>query len=147
MVGFAGSFNKNWFDKHSIAIYNSCISCHCLLSLADWACFFVWILPYTAVTDCTTNSCLNIENVAENHRVEYLGRNAGVLPVSGSNSSIKEGNSAAHPHRHENCIHVPAQLHVLPRLLPIVLVTFCPMHVVTAIDIFWKQNLWILIMI
>ena len=32
------------------------------------------------------------------------------------------------------CLHI----HVLPRLLPIVLVTFCPMHVVTAIDIFWK---------
>ena len=30
------------------------------------------------------------------------------------------------------CLHI----HVLPRLLPIVLVTFCPMHVVTAIDIF-----------
>ena len=40
-------------------------------------------------------------------------------------------------HRHENCIHVPAHTcRVLPRLLPIVLVTFCPMHVVTAIDIF-----------
>ena len=32
------------------------------------------------------------------------------------------------------CLHID----VLPRLLPIVLVTFCPMHVVTAIDIFWK---------
>ena len=95
---------KAWWDlqgvsiktgfKHSIATYILHLLSLSVKPFSEY-CSFVWILPYTAVTDCTTNSCLNIENVTESHRVEYLGRNAGVLPVSGSNSSIKEGSSAA----------------------------------------------------
>ena len=79
---------------------------------------------------------LNIENVTENHRVEYLWRNAGVLPVSGQATVALRKGIQQHIHTVMKTAYMCLHIDVLPRLLPIVLVTFCPMHVVTAIDIF-----------
>ena len=41
-----------------------------------------------------------------------------------------------HIHSVMKTAYMCLRIHVLPRLLPTVLVTFCPVHVVTAIDIF-----------